>query len=233
MKARIVLVDDHPVVRRGLAALLASQPDLEVCGEAADTIEALRLVQMHSPDLMLIDISLKGGNGIELIRQIRARNGTTRMLVVSMHDEALFAERALRAGALGYVQKQEAAEKVVDAVREVLGGGIYLSPGMTDRVLRRSLTNGQAVSGLPDEALSDRELQVFELIGQGLTTRDVAGKLHLSVKTVETYREHIKAKLQLRNGAELSRQAAQWVLENGYTCSANGRPATRPRLRSL
>jgi DNA-binding NarL/FixJ family response regulator len=223
-KARILIVDDHAIVRRGLAALLAEEPDLEICGEAADTAEALRQLALHGPDLVLVDITLKDGNGIDLIRQMRARDECTRMVVLSMHDESLFAERALRAGALGYVHKQEPAEKILDAIREVLGGGIYLSTSMTERVLRRTLTTGGRPVALPAEALSDRELQVFELIGQGLTTRDIAGKLHLSIKTVETYREHIKAKLHLKNGAELGRHAAQWVVENGFAGTADGRP---------
>lgn len=211
---RILVVDDHPVVRKGLLALINEEADLQVCGEAEDAVEALRQVDALQPDLVIIDISLKKGHGIELVKQIKARNQQVRMLVSSMHDESVFAERALRAGAQGYIGKQEVPEKIIDAIRQVLQGKIYLSPTMTERILHRAAHPDEVVGRSPSECLSDRELAVFELIGQGFTTRVIAEKLHISIKTVETYREHIKTKLNLANTAELSRHAVQWVLEN-------------------
>jgi DNA-binding NarL/FixJ family response regulator len=212
--SKILIVDDHPMVREGLLARISRQPDLEVCGEAVDVAGALEQVKTTSPDLVVVDISLKGGNGIDLIKRIKARNDGTRMLVSSMYEEALYAERAMRAGAMGYINKQEMAEKVVQAIRRVLGGKMYLSPQMTEHMLRRALGGGDADSS-PIESLSDREIEIFTLIGRGRTTREIAEELHLSVKTVETHRENIKAKLGIKNSAELGRQAVQWVLENG------------------
>jgi DNA-binding NarL/FixJ family response regulator len=213
--ARILIVDDHPIVRRGLAQLIGDEPDLEVCGEAGDVPEALRLVNETQPDLVLIDISLRDGNGIELIKQLKSRDEGLRMLVSSMHDESLFAERCLRAGAKGYISKEEAAEKVVGAIRTVLQGKIYLSAYLADNLLHRMIGGEDSLEHSPIDSLSDRELEVFGLIGQGLTTRKIAEKLHLSPKTVETYRENIKSKLNLKNAAELNRHAVQWALENG------------------
>jgi DNA-binding NarL/FixJ family response regulator len=211
--ARIFLVDDHPIVRRGLSELISHEPDLTVCGEADDAPGALRQAADTNPDLMVIDISLKSGSGIELIKQIKAGNPAIRMLVVSMHDETLYAERAIRAGASGYINKDEAAESLINALRQVLAGKVYLSRRMTDTLVQQAMGRKQP-AGPPMEALSDRELEVFELIGQGLTTRRVAEKLHLSVKTIDTYRSNIKDKLNLTNSTELTRFAVQWVLEN-------------------
>ena len=213
-RARIAIVDDHPIVRQGLSQLIAQHPGLEVCGEAADAVEALQMVSEKRPDLIIVDISLSSGNGIELIKQIKARDDRVKMLVSSMHDESLFAERALRAGAMGYINKGEATEKVFEAIHQVLGGKIYLSPRMTDRMLCRAIGTDDALAGSPIDSLSDRELEVFELIGQGLTTRQIASKLELSPKTVETYRENIKSKLNLSNATELTRHAVQWTLES-------------------
>jgi len=213
-RARVLLVDDHALVRRGLADLVGDEPDLEVCGEAADAAEALARVAELCPDVVVVDLSLKTGHGLDLIKRLRARDDGPKVLVLSMHDEALFAERALRAGALGYVNKQEAPAKVVEALRQVLAGKVYLSGTMTERLLKRAAGGAETGGRLPSETLSDRELTVFDMIGQGLATREIAERLHLSIKTVETYREHIKAKLGLKNSAELGRHAAQWVLEN-------------------
>lgn len=213
-RARILLVDDHALMRRGLSALIGDQPDLVVCGEAADGVEGMARLASLNPDLVVVDISLKTGHGLDLIRQIRARDGRARILVLSMHDEKLFAERALRAGAMGYVNKEEAPGKVIDAIRQVLAGKVALSPALTERLLQRATGSGETNIRLPSECLSDRELTVFQMIGQGLPTREIAARLQLSIKTVETYREHIKAKLGLKNSAELSRHAAQWVMEN-------------------
>lgn len=209
---RVFLVDDHPIVRRGMTELMAEEPDLEVCGEAADAPEALQQVLALAPDLVIIDLSLHSGHGIELIERIRSHNESVKMLVASMHDESLFAERALRAGAMGYVNKQECGDKLLEAVRQVLRGEIYLSPYMANRILH-AVANGEAVDHDPVKNLSNRELEVFELIGNGLATKQIAGRLHLSPKTVETHREKIKSKLNLANSNELNRRAVQWVLE--------------------
>ena len=212
--AQILIVDDHPVVRDGLTLLISQEHDMEVCGQVEGLTEALQFYTRKQPDLLIIDISLKDGSGIELIKEIKARNPNAKMLVASMHDEALFAERALRAGAMGYINKSEGTDRVVDAIRQVLGGKITLSPRMTERMLHRSVGTSNGPERSPIEKLSDRELETFEMIGQGLTTRQIAARLHLSPKTVESYREHIKVKLNLENANELTRHAVQWVLEN-------------------
>jgi DNA-binding NarL/FixJ family response regulator len=172
----------------------------------------LQFLQTTRPDLVIIDISLRSSHGIDLIKQIKAKDETIKMLVSSMHDESLYAERSLRAGALGYINKREMPEMVIDAIRQVLAGRIYLNPEMTDRMLQRSVGQVSDPTGSSIESLSDRELEVFEAIGNGMTTRQIASILHLSVKTIETYREKLKAKLNLVTGAELSRCAVLWVL---------------------
>lgn len=213
--ARILIVDDHPMMRDGLTTQISNEPDLAVCGEADDVAEALRRVGELNPDLVIIDISLKTGHGIDLVKQIRARHPKMKMLVNSMYDESVYAERSLQAGALGYLSKQTARETVIDAIRTVLAGKTYLSLEMTDRILK-SRVGGMIEPGKsPIESLSDRELEVLTLIGQGNTTSAIAKQLHLSVHTIDTYREKLKIKLNLANSAELNRYAAQWVLENG------------------
>lgn len=212
-KFRVLIVDDHPIVRRGLTEMINQEPDLEVCGEAADTTEALEHVKARSPDVVVVDLSLKSGHGIDLIEQVKAFDERIRMIVSSMHDEALFAERALRAGALGYLSKQEPAGKLIDAIRVVARGEIYLSATMSNRLLY-AVVGGDRLDRNPIATLSNRELEVFEMIGQGLATKQIAGKLHLSPKTIETHREKIKSKLNLSNSNELNRRAVQWVLEN-------------------
>jgi DNA-binding NarL/FixJ family response regulator len=214
VKKRVMIVDDHPVVRQGLALLIDQQPDLEVCAEADSVADAFSKFTESGPDLVIIDLSLKDGSGIELIKEIKARNEHAKMLVSSMHDESLFAERVLRAGAKGYISKQEATGNIVEAARQVLDGRVYLSPRMSDQMLHRLVSSGEEADRSPIDSLSDRELEVFEMIGQGLTTRQIASKLDLSPKTVETYRENIKAKLNLPNGTALTRHAVQWLLEN-------------------
>ena len=215
-RARIVIVDDHPAVREALVSRIGRQPDLEVCGEAADMGEALRLIADTQPDLVVIDISLKTGSGIDLIKRIKDRNDSVRMLVWSMHSETLYAERALRAGALGYINKDQATDKIVEAIRRVLDGTVFLSDAMAEKMLHRSVGGGRKeVTRSPLDALADRELEVFRLIGQGVKTAEVAERLHLSVKTVETYRDRIRQKLDLSNGTELAHYATQWLLENG------------------
>lgn len=211
-KCRVLIVDDHPIVRHGLGELIARQPDLAMCGEAATVSEALRQVESNRPDVAIIDISLEGENGIELIEKIKALYPQVKMLVSSMHDEKTYAGRSLRAGALGYINKRESIRKVIDAVRQILRGQLYLSPEMASRLLHRAAF-GQPIDPDPSDTLSNRELEVFEMVGQGMTTQQIAGKLHLSTRTVETHRQKIKTKLNLQNSAQLSRAAFQWVQE--------------------
>jgi DNA-binding NarL/FixJ family response regulator len=215
-RARILIVDDHPAVREALASRIGRQPDLEVCGEAADMAEALRLVADTQPDLAVVDISLKSGTGIDLIKRIKDRNNSILMLVWSMHSESLYAERALRAGALGYINKDQATDKIIEAIRRVLEGKVYLSDAMAEKMLHRAVGGGRKeATRSPLDALADRELEVFRLIGQGVKTAEIAERLHLSVKTVETYRDRIRQKLDLSDGTQLAHFATQWVLENG------------------
>ncbi|QDU93185.1 response regulator [Lignipirellula cremea] len=214
--ARILLVDDHPLVRRGFGELISARSDMEVCGEAADADAAMEQIEATQPDLVVVDISLADINGIELIKRIRGKDDGIKILVASMHDESIYAERALRAGATGYVNKEVATDKVIEAILQVLSGQVYLSSTMTDDLLHRVVTGATGETS-PVDMLSDRELEVFEKIGRGMTTREIAEMLKLSVKTIETHREHIKIKMRLRNAAELTRAAVQWVLENDRT----------------
>jgi DNA-binding NarL/FixJ family response regulator len=210
---RILIVDDHPVVREGLAMQIATQPDLEVCGEAEDVPGALALLPSARPDLAIIDISLKKGNGIDLIRRIKDRYPTVRILVWSMYAENLYAERALRAGAEGYLHKGRATSQLLDAIRAVLAGKVYVSEELASGLLHR-VVGGQALERSPIDLLSNRELEAFELIGQGQATEKIATLMNVSPKTVETYRARIKEKLGLSNVTELVQQATQWVLES-------------------
>ena len=210
--ARILIIDDHPVVRRGLVGLINEADDLTVCGEADSLSQGLALLRELKPALALVDLSLGDGHGLELIKQARAEGITTRLLVVSMMDESLYADRVLRAGAEGYLRKEEATENIVSAIRDVLIGKVYLSATATARVLNQVATK-DGIDKTPIETLSDRELEVFELLGSGLSSRDIAERLELSVKTVETYREKIKAKLSLKNSTELTRHAIHFVIE--------------------
>jgi len=212
--ASVLVVDDHPLVRAGFNQLFEDEPDLEICGEADGQAQALREFRKRPADVVTADISLENGSGLELARELTAVNPETRVLICATHDETLFAERALRAGARGYINKLEPAERILSAIRRVLDGGVYLSEQMTERVLSRSIGNGDPLDQSPIETLSDRELQVFEQIGRGVTTRQIAEHLHLSPKTVETYRENIKLKLNLSNATELTKHAVQWVLES-------------------
>jgi DNA-binding NarL/FixJ family response regulator len=210
-KSRVLLVDDHPVVRHGISQLIDQEMDLAVCGEAEDERQALDAITRLHPDIVLVDISLKQGSGIDLIKDIRNRYPGLPVLVVSMHEESLYAERALRAGAHGYLTKQEAVEKILVAIRQILSGGIFVSEKMMSRVLTRMVDGKEATVESPLEKLSDREIEVFRLMGEGRSTRQIAEELHVSVKTVETHRAHIKQKLHLRTGAELLKHAVQWV----------------------
>ena len=211
---RVLIVDDHPAVREALSLRIDRQKDLVVCGEAADVSSALRLVADTQPDVAVIDISLKSGSGIDLIKRIKDRNSHVRILIWSMHSEPLYAERALRAGALGYVNKDQATDKIVEAIRRVLAGKIYVSDNMAERMLQRSVGGQDRATRSPLESLANRELEVFRLIGLGVKTADIADRLHLSVKTVETYRDRIRHKLDLRDGTELAHYATQWAMES-------------------
>lgn len=214
-ETRVLIVDDHPFMRRGLAFMINDQPGMKVQGEAGSIPEALQLMESRAFDLAVVDISLGQGSGIELIRTIKEKWPETRMLVSSMHDETLFAERALRAGALGYVNKGEPPETFVAALLRVNSGQIFLSERMTNRMLDLLVTDKTTEQREPLETLSDREIEVFEMIGRGMITKQIAARLGLSHKTIETYREHIKQKLNLANASELTRHAVQWVLEQG------------------
>jgi DNA-binding NarL/FixJ family response regulator len=215
-RARVLIVDDHPAVREALAMRISREPDLEVCGEAADMSEALRLIADAQPDVAVVDITLRTGNGIDLIKRIKDRNDHLRMLVWSMHSESLYAERALRAGALGYINKEQATDRIVEAIRRVLEGKVYLSEAMAQRMLQRAVGGARhEITGSPLDVLADRELEVFRLIGGGLKTTEIAEQLHLTVKTVETYRDRIRQKLELSDRTKLAHYATQWVLENG------------------
>ena len=209
----IAIVDDHPLVREGLAARISAQADMEVCGEADDIESAMEMIVAKRPALVIVDIALRDGHGIDLIKRIVAAGINTRMLVVSAYDESLFAERALRAGALGYINKQELQGKVVEALRTVLRGERYLSTAMAQRLIAQAIGSKAAAGGM--EALTDRELQIFQLVGRGKSTREIANELNVSVHTIDSHREHIRAKLDLRNGTELIQRAVQWHIENG------------------
>lgn len=213
-KSRIMIVDDHPMMRDGLTMRIASQADMMVCGEAASEDEAVELVSQLCPDLVLVDISLKSGNGIELVKRIRLLNAKIKMLVVSTFQESLYAERALRAGALGYLNKQETNEKLLEAIRTVLKGERYLSSEATQRLVSHALGK-RTVTGDPLQSLTDRELEIFRLIGAGVSTGVIANRLFLSTHTVDTHRENIKKKLGAKSGAELNLMAVQSMLESG------------------
>src|SRR3954453_15041895 len=209
-KFRILLVDDHPIVRQGLAEMINQERDLQVCGTAEDVHKAIESIEKIRPDLVIADISLKGSNGIELLKNIKVRFPKMLVLVLSMHDEALYAVRALRAGAGGYIMKQEATQRVLTAIHQVLNGEIYLSERMEKKMMHQLVGGRSTRTGSPIEDLSDRELEVFGLIGQGHGTRQIAEELHLSIKTIESHRAHIKDKLNLKNATELVQHAIQW-----------------------
>lgn len=211
--ARILIVDDHPIVRDGLIAAMSRYPDLQVCGEASTIADAIKLIDTEVPDLTIIDLSLPDGSGLELIKRIKAHDIATKMLVLSMSDESLYAERVLRAGASGFLHKQEAREKLINAIRQILDGHIFVSEAISERLLQQVMGGNKPLQASPISTLSDRELEVFELIGQGHSSSDIAHRLHLGIKTIETHRYRIKEKLNLKNGAEVVRHATQWVLE--------------------
>jgi DNA-binding NarL/FixJ family response regulator len=211
-KRTVLIVDDHPIVRQGLAQLINQESDLAVCGQAEDAHEAIQAIRQLDPDLVIVDISLKDTSGVELIKDLKVQYPDLPILTLSMHDEAVYGERALRAGAKGYIMKQEATEKVVTAIRRVLAGEVYVSDGMAAMMVSKLVGGGTGRAvGSSVDSLSDRELEVFRMIGEGFNTREMAERLHLSVKTIETYRAHIKEKLALQDASELLRTAIQWV----------------------
>lgn len=210
-KKRILIVDDHPMMRQGLAQLIGVEPDLVVCGEAEDAARALDAIGTLKPDLVLADISLPGKNGLELIKDFRAIHPGLSVLVISMHDESLYAERVLRAGGRGYIMKQEGGKKLMQAIRQVLDGKIYVSEKISAGILETLSGHRPGVEGSPMEKLTDRELEVFQMIGEGKGTRDIAETLHLSVKTVDVHRANIKGKMKLNSASELIRYAVRWV----------------------
>ena len=212
-KKRVFVVDDHPLLRQGLALLINQQLDLEVCWEAEEAQAVMQAIAKEVPDIVIVDISLNGPDGLDLLKNIRASHPDLPVLILSMHDEAIYAERALRARANGYIMKQEATEKVLVAVRRILNGEVYLSDRMANKMLRQCIGGTPAAIQSHISALSDRELEVFCLIGEGRGTREIAEELHLSVKTVETYQAHIKEKLSLHSGRELIQHAIQWKID--------------------
>jgi DNA-binding NarL/FixJ family response regulator len=215
---RVVVIDDHPIVRYGFTQLLSAEADLEVAAQAGDAETALAAIAGHAPDVAVVDVSLGATSGIDLIREIKARGSRVAILVVSMHDEMLYAERSLRAGASGYLMKHEATDTIVKAVRAIAGGGMFLSEAVSTRLLQRivdapapAATAAGAGAGSPLEALTDRELHVLQLLGKGLGTREIAERLQISIKTVESYRARLKEKMNLRSANELLRFAVRWV----------------------
>jgi DNA-binding NarL/FixJ family response regulator len=232
-KGRVFVVDDHPIVREGISALIDREPDLTICGAAEEARTALEALETLKPDILIVDISLNGPTGLELVRSIRARDAKLPVLILSMHDECIYAERALRAGANGYVMKQEATEKVIAAVRRILGGEIYVSERVANKMLQR-FVGSKPPDHSPVEGLTDRELEVFLLIGEGRGTRQIADELHVSIKTVESYQAHIKEKMSLKSGRELVQQAIQWKLtgRGESPTTESEEPLTGKRARS-
>lgn len=209
-KKRILVVDDHPIIRQGLALMLNREADLVVCGEAEDATGAMLVMASARPDILIVDISLNGPDGLDLLKNIRTTHPALPVLILSMHDESIYAERALRAGANGYIMKQEATEKVLVAIRRILNGEIYVSERIANKMLKHYITGAGGLKNSSISDLSDRELEVFRLIGEGHGTRQIAEELHLSIKTVESYQAHIKDKLSLRSARELMQHAIQW-----------------------
>ena len=206
-KRKVFLVDDHPIVRQGLAQLINNESDLVVVGQGEDAYQSLRAIRDAKPDLVLVDVSLKDSDGIEMVKDLKSQSPNLPALVVSMHDESLYAERALRAGAGGYVMKQEAPQVLLTAIRTVLAGQVYVSGKMSATLLQRMVAGKKRDGALPMDRLTDRELEVFRMIGAGMSVKEIADKLFLSVKTVEAHREHIKEKLNIKSSAELLRFA--------------------------
>ena len=215
MGTKVLIVDDHPAVREGLAVRIGFMPDLDVCGQAANAVEAMKLIEETCPDVVVVDIRLKIGNGLDLIKRIKAHDKSIRVLVWSMYPDALYAHRALHAGALGYINKEQTTGRIVDAIRRVGDGRVYLCEQTAEQLLGQAVGGTRASKASGVESLSDCELEVFRLIGLGLSTAQIAERLHRSSHTVEAHRQNIKSKLKLETAAELSRAAVQWTLETG------------------
>jgi DNA-binding NarL/FixJ family response regulator len=213
MTTRVLIVDDHPAVREGLALRLSSQPDLEACGEAADVPEALKLFDAARPDVVVVDIQLKTTNGLDLVKRIASRDESARILVWSMYPDKVYARRALKAGALGYINKEHTTDRLIEAIRCVACGKVYLCEEIASALLSQAVGRAKTPQDSPLESLSDRELEVFRLIGDGLSTSQIARRLHLSTHTVDTHRQRIKEKLNLATASELTRAAIRWVVE--------------------
>jgi DNA-binding NarL/FixJ family response regulator len=211
MKTHVVVIEDHPMFRERLVHLIETEPDMEVCGEADNVSEGVALIREKRPQVVILDITLKGSNGLELLKDLRASGIEVPVLVLSMHEETLYAERALRAGARGYITKSEASSRVLAALREVLRGEVYLDAKTTARIVRRAVSAKKEEPLNPIAQLSDRELEVFDLLGRGRTTREIGARLRVGLTTVDTYRARIKEKLQLENGARLFAEASRWV----------------------
>jgi DNA-binding NarL/FixJ family response regulator len=209
-----MVVDDHPATREGLSLRISRQPDLEVCCEASGVAEAIRHFEVARPDVAVVDVALQDGNGIDLVKRLKERDAPLRILVWSMYPDNLYAERALQAGALGYLNKSADTDRVIEAIRTVRDGQVFLSDEIARKLLHRTVGGQTPSAASPLESFSNRELEVFALIGRGVTTSDIARSLHLSPHTIDTYRQRIKAKLDITNSAELTRAAVQWVLEN-------------------
>jgi len=210
-QTRVLLVDDHPIVRQGIGMLIDQQPDMVVCGEADSGPDALRLLGEAGADVAVVDLTLKESTGLELIKDIRVRHPAVLVLVYSMRDESFYAERVLRAGARGYITKEEGGRAVIEGIRRILTGQIFLSERMASKMIGMFVGGPQGNSRPSIDSLTDRELEVFELIGHGMPTREIAAKLHVSPKTVDSYREHIKEKLKLDNATELLKHAIEWI----------------------
>ncbi len=210
MQSKVLLVDDHPIVRQGIRRLIEKEPGLSVCGEAEDAQDALEIIERERPDIIVLDLSLKNSSGFDLILDVKQRWSNVRILVLSMYNEDVYAERVLRAGASGYIMKQEAPKRVITAIWAVLKGSVYVSESVSANILK-SMAGKRTATSLVD-SLSDRELQVFQMIGEGLTHQQIADKLMLSVKTIESHVEHIKEKMRVSSGRELLQRAIEWVL---------------------
>lgn len=210
IKKKILIVEDHPIFRWGLSELINQEPDMVVCGDATDVSGAWKAIERLEPDLIIADITLENSDGIDLAKAVNRRSKTIPVLILSMHDQFLYAERALHAGARGYIMKQEAMESVVTAIRQVLAGKIYLNEKVKDQILFNLADRPAGGGRSPMDRLTDRELEVFRMIGKGFSTREIASKLHLSIKTIGTYRERIKEKFSLKHANELVRHAVHW-----------------------
>ncbi len=212
MTCRILIVDDHPIFRAGLRNIIELEDKLKVCGEAGTVAEALEAFRKQKPDFVIVDLNLAEGSGLDLIRRLRCSSRLTKVLVTSMHNELLFAERTMRAGADGYISKDDAPSSLINAIYEILTAGFYISPGLSSHIAKRHMLGIADREGSPEKVLSDRELEVFTLIGKGKPTREIAKNLNLSVKTVDTHKEHIKHKLGIKDNTVLIQQAVLWVV---------------------